>query len=116
MSIAGVADISTVSGNLDVSGSIYDLKLESVNGDLRVKFDTMPKELHTETVNGDVDLSLPDNDGFTLRYQRLSGDMRSDFDLKTSLNARNGTAIYGTGGDRHYSMQTVSGDLHIRRK
>ena len=71
-------------------------------------------EMHT--VSGDTRLYLPDNDGFILHYQRISGDVRSDFQLKTSLSDKSGTAVYLTGADRHYSMQTVSGDLRIYRR
>ena len=67
-------------------------------------------------VSGDTKLWLPDNDGFALQYTRVSGDLRSDFDLKTSLNAKNGTAVYLEGGNRTYSMNSVSGDLRIYRR
>ena len=72
--------------------------------------------MELNTVSGDTRLYLPDNDGFTLRYQRVSGDVRSDFNLKTSLSDKSGTAVYLEGGGRNYSMQTVSGDLRIYRR
>ena len=69
-----------------------------------------------ETVNGDVNLYLPDNDGFSLEYHRVNGDVRSDFDLQTSLNDKNGIAVYLGGGDRQYKLTTVNGDLRIYRR
>ena len=65
---------------------------------------------------GEISVRLPDNAGFSLRYQRISGDIRSDFDLRTSLNAKSGTAVYLDGGNCTYSMKTVSGDLLIYRR
>lgn len=113
---AGAIRIHSVNGDLELSGSGYDLQLETVNGDLQVKLYNMPDQLGIETVNGDATLTLPDNDGFSLAYTRVNGDIRSDFDLQTSLNGKNGVAVYLEGGSRRYSMNTVNGDLRIRRR
>ncbi len=109
--------VSSVSGDCDVSGTAKSLVINTTSGDLGIHLTDMPQELKMDTVSGDTRLHLPDNDGFTLRYQRVSGDVRSDFDLKTSLNAKSGTAVYLSGGSgRDYSMQTISGDLRIFRR
>ncbi len=109
-------DLETVSGDIGFSGSLRRLNAKSTSGDMCAKLKCMPEELALSTVSGDSNLQLPDNDGFFLHYQRISGDVRSDFHLKTSLNDKSGTAVYLTGADRHYSMKTVSGDLRIRRR
>ena len=113
---AGVIHIQTVNGDLELSGSGCELDLGTVNGDLRLRLAAMPKTLNIETVNGDVNLYLPDNDGFSLEYHRVNGDVRSDFDLQTSLNDKNGIAVYLGGGDRQYKLTTVNGDLRIYRR
>jgi len=130
----GVADIQSTSGDVEVSGMICDLKLhtisgdcdfrgtvdritaKSTSGDVTLRLENVPGELNVNTVSGDTKLYLPDNDGFYLHYKRVSGDVRSDFNLKTSLSDKSGTAVYLTGADRHYSLQTVSGDLRIYRR
>lgn len=112
----GVVHIETVNGDVALSGSCCELDASTVNGDLQLNLYTMPNGLCVETVNGDVSLQLPDNDGFSLEYHRVNGDILSDFDLKTSLNARDGVAVYREGGDRKYRMTTVNGDLRIRRR
>jgi len=113
---AGVIHVQSVNGDLELSGSVYDLQLGTVNGDLQIKLHNMPDHLSIETVNGDATLALPDNDGFSLAYTRVNGDIRSDFDLQTSLNEKNGVAVYLEGGSRRYGMNTVNGDLRIRRR
>ena len=110
------AHIQTISGDCDVEGNADKLFVESTSGDLALHLYSMPCALDLNTVSGDTKLCLPDNDGFTLRYQRVSGDVRSDFDLKASPNDKSGTAVYLDGGSRTYSMQTVSGDLCIHRR
>lgn len=109
-------ELKTVNGDMTLNGTADTLCAESTNGDFKLKLDTMPRELSIHTVNGDSHLYLPDNDGFSLKYQRVNGDVRSDFDLKTSLNDKNGIAVYLNGGDRQYSMTTVNGDLRIYRR
>ena len=108
--------VQTVSGDFDFDGTADKLFAKSTSGDFTLHLRNMPCAMELNTVSGDTKLYLPDNDGFTLRYQRVSGDVRSDFNLKTSLNDKSGTAVYLEGGGRTYSMQTVSGDLRIYRR
>lgn len=130
----GVVDIHTTSGDVDVTGDCCEVHLKTISGDCAFEgsadklfakstsgdhtlhMRNMPCAMELNTVSGDTRLYLPDNDGFTLRYQRVSGDVRSDFNLKTSLSDKSGTAVYLEGGGRNYSMQTVSGDLRIYRR
>lgn len=106
----------TVSGDFDFNGSAGRVSLSTTSGDMALRLDNVPDALDVTAVSGDTKLWIPDNDGFSLHYNRVSGDIRSDFDLKTSLNAKNGTAVYLSGGQRTYSMQSVSGDLRIYRR
>jgi len=99
-----------------VTGALEQLTADSTNGDFRLKLSAMPKEMSIHTVNGDTHLYLPDNDGFAVKYHRANGDVRSDFDLKTSLNDKSGTAVYLNGHDRLYTLSTVNGDLRIYRR
>ena len=108
--------LKTVSGDCDFEGTADKLFAKSTSGDFTLHLRNMPCAMELNTVSGDTRLYLPDNDGFALRYQRVSGEVRSDFNLKTSLNDKSGTAIYLEGGGRAYSMQTVSGDLRIYRR
>ena len=108
--------LQTVSGDCLFNGTTQKLQARSTSGDHNLRMKAMPSAMEMHTVSGDTQLYLPDNDGFILHYQRISGDVRSDFQLKTSLSDKSGTAVYLTGADRHYSMQTVSGDLRIYRR
>lgn len=108
--------LETISGDCDLSGTVDALFFRSTSGDLTLRLENMPRELNGTSVSGDTKLSLPDNDGFSLRYKLVSADIRSDFDLKTSLSAKSGTAVYLSGGDRNYSLQSVSGDIRIYRR
>ena len=108
--------LQTVSGDCLFNGAAQKLQARSTSGDHNLRMKAMPSAMEMHTVSGDTRLYLPDNDGFILHYQRISGDVRSDFQLKTSLSDKSGTAVYLTGADRHYTMQTVSGDLRLYRR
>jgi DUF4097 and DUF4098 domain-containing protein YvlB len=60
------------------------------------------------TVSGDAELSIPENDGFTVKYEKVSGDFECEFPITTSKN----TGTYKDGG-ASFSMSTVSGDLDL---
>lgn len=130
----GICQVESISGDVELSGSVSRLQLQTVSGDCTfsgsadqvtakttsgdhcLRMENVPLQMEITTVSGDTRLYLPDNDGFHLHYQRISGDVRSDFNLKTSLSDKSGTAVYLTGANRYYRMQTVSGDLRIYRR
>lgn len=89
--------------------------LKTTSGDLELEFTRLPDEMETKSVSGDVNLVFPENDGFAVAYQKVSGDFDSDFDLVTSLSRKSGTATYKGAQAPLYHISTVSGDLSIDR-
>lgn len=113
-------DVSTVSGNIFVSSSEM-VWANSVSGDIEVEMGRFDREaMEFSTVSGDITLWLPADFGADIDFNSLSGDLTSDFDL-TVRSRRNrrwvGTDIEGTigGGGRELSLNTVSGDVELRR-
>ena len=113
-------DVATVSGNIFVS-STEMVWANSVSGDIEVEMGAFDGgEMEFSTVSGDITLWLPDNFGADLDFNSLSGDLSSDFDLTVSSRRNRrwiGTDIEGTigGGGRELSLNTVSGDVDLRR-
>ena len=62
------------------------------------------EEISADTVSGAVEIILPENDGFTLSYDTVSGSTRNDFAMKNDQ--------YGNGGIE-LNINTVSGSLDI---
>ena len=130
----GLAEVNTVSGDVSLGGDLTEVNVVSVSGDVSLRgtlqrvmlrttsgdavarLEAVPENLDVETVSGDVTVYMPENDGFTLRYKRVSGDLRSDFALATSFGSRTGYATYQDGTQREYSMTTVSGDLRLMKR
>ena len=113
-------DVSTVSGDIFVSSSKM-VWANSVSGDIEVEMGSFEgDEMEFSTVSGDITLWLPEDFGANIDFNSLSGDLSSDFDL-TVRSRRNrrwvGTDVEGTigGGGRDLSLNTVSGDVELRR-
>jgi hypothetical protein len=100
----GVAEARTVSGSLDIEMASLDWK--------RLSF---------KTVSGDITLRLPSEIAAAVDFESLSGDLDTDFAL--ALQGRQqrrwvGAHIQGTigdGGGRSLELNTVSGDVTLRR-
>lgn len=119
--------ISTVSGKVDLSGRIERLSFSSVSGGLRadalpercsvetdtvsgsveLRFDGCPGDVEVDSTSGDVTLWLPEDAGFELDYDSVSGDLDCDFPgLK---------GVYGGEALFSIDVSTTSGDLNIRK-
>ncbi|MGW8265624.1 MAG: DUF4097 family beta strand repeat-containing protein [Longimicrobiales bacterium] len=114
-------EVGTVSGDISVSSSEM-VWANSVAGDIEVEMGNFDwEDLEFSTVSGDITLWLPDDFGADIDFNSLSGDLHTDFDL-TVRSQRNrrwiGTDIEGTigGGGRDLSINTVSGDVELRRR
>ena len=86
-------------------------------------FGTMPCGTQPSyTVRGSELEHVIANDGTPSRWNIGSRDVtllvteNGDLVMATAVTDKSGTAVYLTGADRHYSMQTVSGDLRIYRR
>jgi lia operon protein LiaG len=105
----GMIDAETVSGEIRWSdGSFQSVDAESVSGAINVSFATMPSDIKVETVSGSMTLSLPENEGFKVDYDKVSGNFDCEFDVKINKNM----AMYKNGVNK-IKMDTVSGDMKI---
>lgn len=104
---------SSMSGDLDVTGSVRELRSSSTSGDVSVEVGEAPELLELSSKSGDCDLRMPDGEGFTLRFETVSGRLESDFPLVGPIGSKSGEAIYLDGGSRSYRMASVSGDISL---
>ncbi len=75
-----------------------------------------PEHLEVSSKSGDCEAAMPAGEGFTLRFNTVSGELDSDFPLVGPIGKRSGEAIYLDGGGRSFSMSSVSGDITLRQK
>lgn len=94
-----------MSGKIDLDGSFRQVTGGSTSGEVDLALRKCPDKIELTTVSGDVELELPRNAGFTLRYSTASGDLESDFPLTAGRT-------YGDGSGS-ITIDTTSGDLKI---
>lgn len=106
---ADVMEAETVSGKIRWNeASLKTVSAESVSGEINVAYLTMPTNIQMETVSGAMTLGLPENEGFKVDYDSVSGDFDCDFDVKINKNM----AMYKNGVNK-IDLETVSGNMKI---
>ena len=100
-----------------VSANIRIEKLEAekitctaTSGAWKVNSSICPTSFKASSVSGGVTLFIPENNGFSLSFDKVSGAFYSDF----SMTLDNGKGIYRDGGNL-LIVDTVSGNCSIRR-
>ena len=108
---SGNGDFSTTSGRIEVSGYIGQADVSTVSG--AVEFDMaylFAGDSCISTLSGSIKLTLPENDGYTLKYDTLSGAVRDGF---ASFQGKgSGTSVYKNGGVT-IEVETLSGAVTI---
>ena len=99
---------SSVSGKMNLSGVFSDIKAESTSSNIKITSSKMLSSLYCETTSANVDLSIPDNPGFTLNFDKVSGFLDSDFEL----NRHSDLYTYKNGITDLY-LSTTNGNLTI---
>lgn len=134
-SLRSPVDVSTVSGDVQVS-TTGTARAASVSGDVSATFgETDGEELSFATVSGDVVLRLAGDVGAQVSAHTLTGEIRSDFDLRmrpmtgdddgdddgddggVHVNVqigRQATGAIGRGGPE-LSVNTVTGNIRLER-
>jgi len=104
-------NIGTTSGNARVSGSFEIVDVNTVSGNIEIRSSKMLQSFKSNSVSGDITLAIPENDGFTIELDKVSGDIGSEFAFAINGDRH----IYKKGGPV-FKVDTVSGDFDILKK
>ena len=103
--------MNTASSDLDYSGVLKRLELKGASADCNLRLSDAPAAIGMNTASGDLNLTLPDNCGFTLDRSSLSGAFQSDFATTTE----NDKIVCGDGACQ-ITFSSLSGNINICRK
>ena len=103
-------DVDTASGDIRFQGRLHVLDCEGASASIYAALDNVPSRISVDTMSGDLDLTLPENAGYTLKLDAMSSEFDSDFE--TTL--KNGQYISGDGSCR-IDVSAMSGDVTIRK-
>lgn len=97
----------------------YELKLETINGDIELQGLSGPLDINT--INGEIDLFITDNLKADLSLRTINGTMFTDLDIEISQSKNNLCKVGGNvdtklnGGGNEINLATINGTIYIRR-
>lgn len=101
----------SISGNTRLSGTVKEIDLTSVSGDMKISSTQCPVKVRTDTVSGEVSLCIPEDTGFTYEMDGVSGKVYMDLPV---LRNKDG-GVY-KDGEADFYFETVSGDVNIEKQ
>ena len=131
----GEIDASALAGSIDLKNVSGSVVAHSLNGEIKATLDHVDpsKPMSFSTMNGNIDVSLPDNVHANVRMKTDNGEIYSDFDVKlegeppigndtdhhgTAHHYRIDRTIRGSinGGGPEYQFTSFNGNILIRKK
>jgi len=117
--VTGRLNASAVSGDVhitDVSGSV---SASAVSGDVKVEITRLDgsDDMKFNTVSGDVSVMLPSSLDADVDMSSFSGSIKTDFAIEVRserFGSRNSARAKLGDGSRRLKMSSVSGDLSLR--
>ena len=106
----GEMDINTASGDITIIGTLDSLDCDAASASVYAVLSNIPSRLDMDSMSGSLDITLPEDAGFTLNLGGLSTEFTSDFDT----TVKNGNHVCGTGACR-INIEALSGDVTIRK-
>lgn len=104
-------EVDTASGDITFSGSLNALECEAASAGFVGVLSNVPGHISMNSMSGDLDLTLPEDAGFTVDMDAMSSDFSSDFPTVR----KNGNYVCGDGRCR-IDVDAMSGDVIIRKQ
>ena len=100
----------SVSGKISLNiDRAEDIDIDTVNGDLEMRFASSPRSIAVDAVAGSVTAYFPTDLNATLFFNNISGSFSSDISYQKNKNK-----ILFSGAQNMYYIDTVSGSLSIK--
>ena len=103
--------IDTASGDVYFEGSLNKLDCDSASAGVQAVLDNVPYEIDMDTASGGLELYLPEDAGFSVSMDTMSGKFDSTF----PTTMKNGRYTCGNGACQ-IDMSSMSGGVTIRSK
>ena len=118
--VSGLVKAETVNGSLTVSGLVGDVNLETVNGSVKAEFNRLGEgqRVTADAVNGKILLLVPSDTSARVTAETVNGSINADdFGLEPEKGfvGRDLSGEIG-GGDARISLDTVNGSIRISKK
>ena len=117
---ANMTKASTVNGQVTATNLRGTANLSTVNGTVEANFDELQSSsrISLNTVNGQVNLTIPSDANATVKADTVNGNIANDFGLPVRKGQYVGRDLYGKigTGEVQIRLNSVNGGLNIKRK
>lgn len=117
--VEGEVNAETVNGSVDIEGLRADAKLSTVNGSIEARFDRFEADqrVNIDSVNGRIEVFLPENADVDVKAETVNGSLRNDFGLTVDKGFV-GKDLRGSigAGSARLTLDTVNGGISIKRR
>lgn len=103
-------ELRATSSRIKLAGQFSHLNLIATGSNITIPSSIAPAQLSSISTGASVTVALPENDGFTLQFQKRSGRLHSDF----PLNQKENTYTY-INGVRAYRAEVRGGSFTLRK-
>ena len=114
---ADALKVDTGSGELQLDGLVaQDANIDVGSGDVTLAWTVDPGDVDIDSGSGEVRLTMPPASGASVDLESSSGDINSDFEVRTQHIERD--ALRGTFGDGQgrIKVETGSGDISLLKR
>ena len=101
-------DIDTASGDVEFTGILENLDFDAASAKFYGEFFENPRNLKMDSMSGDLELVLPENSGFELNMETVTGSFDTDF----TFGKHNDLYICGDGNCK-INVSAMSSDVSI---
>lgn len=101
-------DIDTASGDVEFVGTLENLDFDAASAKFYGEFYNCPRNLNMDSMSGDLELVLPEDAGFELNKDTVSGSFDTDF----TFGKHNDLYICGDGNCK-INVSAMSSDVSI---
>lgn len=103
-------DVNTASGDVYFTGRLRDFDCEAASANIYADLSVVPEEMDLETMSGLMDITLPEDAGFTVSMESMKASFSSEFETTTQGNRY----ICGNGQCK-ISVESMSGEVILRK-
>lgn len=103
-------DVDTASGDVLFKGALTRMDCDAASANIQLELNNVPTALELDSASGDLDVVLPEDAGFTVTMDTMSGNFESDFET----TVRNGSHVAGNGRCR-IEVDAMSSDVTVRK-
>ena len=104
-------NVDAASGDVRFEGNLDTLEFDAASASFTATLHNTPRNIEMDTASGNLDLTLPEDTGFTVRMQGIKHDFTADdFEIKM----QNGSYIHGSGACR-IDMDSMSGSVTLHK-